>query len=69
MLTGGVHKNLTFADGGTGGRGVQNGPKNADVINERPLMFNFELYETVPVPVRSCVFVARDLIYLPFNDS
>ena len=35
MLTwgsGGVHKNLTFADGG-----VQNGQKNADVINERPL--------------------------------
>ena len=37
MLTGrgGVHKNLTFADGGEGG--VQNGQKNADVINERPL--------------------------------
>ena len=35
MLTGGVHKNLTFADGGEWG--VQNGPKNADVINERPL--------------------------------
>ena len=32
----GVHKNLTFADRGRGG-GVKNGPKNADVINERPL--------------------------------
>ena len=31
MLTG-VYKNLTFADGGRGG--VQNGLKNADVINE-----------------------------------
>ena len=38
MLTGGrgVHKNLTFADGGEGG--VQNDLKNADVINERPLI-------------------------------
>ena len=38
MLTGGrgVHKNLTFADGGEGG-GAQNGQKNADIINERPL--------------------------------
>ena len=35
MGEGGVHKNLTFADGGEGG--VQNGQKNADVINERPL--------------------------------
>ena len=35
MLTGGrVHKNLTFADAGE----AQNGPKNADVINERPLI-------------------------------
>ena len=33
MLTGGGHKNLTFDDGGE----VQNGLKNADVINERPL--------------------------------
>ena len=33
---GGDNKNLTFADGGEGG-GVQNGLKNADVINERPL--------------------------------
>ena len=35
---GGGHKNLTFADGGGGGGGgAQNGKKNADVINERPL--------------------------------
>ena len=36
MLTGGwVHINMTFADGGEGGPEWQ---KNADVINERPLM-------------------------------
>ena len=32
---GGIHKNLTFADGE-----VQNGKKNADVTNERPLTEN-----------------------------
>ena len=35
-----VHKNLIFADRGEGG--VQNGQKNADVINERPLMVMVE---------------------------
>ena len=39
---GGVHKNLTFADGGEGG---PKWPKNADVINERPLMKIFSLYK------------------------
>ena len=33
---GGVNQILTFADRGEGG--AQNGKKNADVINERPLM-------------------------------
>ena len=38
---GGVHKNLTFADGGEGG--VQNGLRNADVINERPLILTLSI--------------------------
>ena len=36
MLTWGGQQKLTFADGGRGG--VQNGLKNADVINEQPLI-------------------------------
>ena len=42
MLTGGrggVHKNLTFADRGEGGSKMAK--KNADVINERPLIKTF----------------------------
>ena len=51
MLTGGggVHKNLTFA---TRGGGVQNGQKNADVINERPLNWEGEdIGELLAIPV------------------
>ena len=43
ILTGGGHKNLTFADGGEG-EGVQNGLKNADIINERPLSQVFSCF-------------------------
>ena len=60
---GGGHKNLTFADGGGGG-GVQNGRKNADVINERPLRNTLAITNPIWIKFSGVLIFFRDKIFV-----